>query len=268
MSTEYWGNTLKIGEFQGGTKEWAHLSAYFCVLCPAGCWPHHSKNNIALQGEALIKFFFLLVAWNGCINAVFGFSEKPWEAWWSCCFWALRSAMVDQVDWKMLCGQDITTPHATSWCNFKAKIWEDKPWFPVKHNCRGEGTTVMEWAQEKAPFCELLVPPQMVWRNSRLFLKGWDLGKATFPFVSPWYCPTNGLQHNSLSTQMLVGQSYFTKLWGSNEASNLEICKVFGQPDLVSHVIRLLPHIFVPSVYYLPNWSLHLGPWRHFGISC
>lgn len=65
--------------------------------------------------------------------------------------------------------------------------------------------------------------------------KGETLGKPYFPFFSPWYCPTNGLQHNSLSIQMLIGQSDFTKLQVNHEAGNLEVCDVFGQPDLASH---------------------------------
>lgn len=36
MDTEYQENTLKTGEFQAGTWELAHLSADFCLLCPAG----------------------------------------------------------------------------------------------------------------------------------------------------------------------------------------------------------------------------------------
>lgn len=95
-------------------------------------------------------------------------------------------------------------------------------------------TTVMEWINEKAPSCVLLVPPQMVWRKSGLFSKGWDLGRTPFPLFFPWHFPTSGLQHNSVSW-MLDGQRHFTKLCVNHEAGTLQVYHTFSLLDLGPH---------------------------------
>lgn len=130
----------------------------------------HCKNNTAWQGEALREFYLPLVAWNRCITAVLGLSEKLWEAWWWC--WLLSSKLGHGGSGGLA---NVWSRNHNTTCyilvHLKAKIWEDESWFPVKHNCQEEGTTVTEWTTEKAPSCELLVPSQMVWRNFWALLK-------------------------------------------------------------------------------------------------